>query len=373
MKSGVQITCNYAKTLHPLLKLNNAFSKKVMHVCMQCLTRHPLLFNKRSVRNFSWWWRCFCGVWKCNWVKQFAAYCSIIYQGSGAAVDRSRTLSSTKDFQKESFLLLKEKRDRCPAVSCCPYLIMVCLSDGSGMFGISVRLHLRCLHETGIFKALYHISPLGVFLIAFCSIKTDRSKRSRWFVCRCVSHWASPPKIRGYFSLPPFAPQLHLCSVYLRCLSVPFTSSVYSALPDTLILPVALERTAEPWESVDTFLSESAALNFQRNVWADIWNWTSSGQQFIWAFWTNSHAYFTTVTASGVCLHFSSWCESSPGHWNATSASHQKKVLFVQSSLLAYEDSRATVSDLSARSHGWWLITPPLSVRTAKPSARLPR
>lgn len=165
-------------------------------------------------------------------------------------------------------------------------------ADGSGMFGC---LHLRCLqsvHETGIFNALYHISAVGVFLIAFCSIKTDRSKRSRWFVCRCVSPWASPPKIQGYFGLPPFASQLHLCSVYLRCLSVPFTSSVYSVLPDMLILPAALERTAEPWESVDTFLSESAALNFQRNVWADIRNWTSSGQQFICAFCTNSHAYW---------------------------------------------------------------------------------
>lgn len=247
------------------------------------------------------------------------------------------------------------------------------LQMGLGCLGISVRLHLRCLHETGIFKALYHISPVGAYLIAFCPIKTDRSKRSRWFAYRCVSHWASPPKIQGYFSLPPFAAQLHLCSVYLRCLSVPFTSSVYSALPDALILPAALQRTAEPWESVDTFLSKSAALNFQRNVWADIWNWMSLGQQFIWVFCTNSHAYFTTVTVSGECLHFSSWCESSPVHWDATSPSHQKKVLFVQSSLLAYEDSRATVSNLSARSHAWWLITPPLSVRTAKPSARLLR
>lgn len=41
------------------------------------------------------------------------------------------------------------------------------------------------------------------------------------------------------------------------------------------------ETTAEAWESVDTFLGESEALNFQRNVWTDLWNWTSSGQLFI--------------------------------------------------------------------------------------------
>lgn len=243
-------------------------------------------------------------------------------------------------------------------------------------WGISVRLCLRLLqrvHETGIFNGLDHISAVGVFLIAFCTIKTDRSKCSRWFACRCVSHWASSPKIRGYFSLPPFASQLHLCSVYLGCLSVPFMSSVYSVLPDTLILPAALERTAEPWESVDTFLGESAALNFQRNVWADIRNRTSSGQQFIWAFCTNSHAYWDNCDCVRGVLTFLLLMWIITGSLRCHFRQSPKKVLFLQSSLLAYEDSRATVSNLSARSHAWWLIIPPLYVRTARPSACLLR
>lgn len=167
------------------------------------------------------------------------------------------------------------------------------------------------------------------------------------------------------------ASQLHRCSVYLRCLSLPLTSSVYSVLPDTLILPAALERTAEPWESVDTFLGESATLNFQRNVWADIRNWTSSGQQFIWAFCTNSHAYWDNCDCVRRLLTFVLPMWIITGSLRCHFRQSPKKVLFVQSSLLAYGDSSATVSNLSARCPVWWLIIPPLYVRTTKPSARL--
>lgn len=92
-----------------------------------------------------------------------------------------------------------------------------------------------------------------------------------------------------------------LSSVFLLSFS-PFNVLRLLRAVGWLILPAA-----QAWESVDTFLRESAALNFWRNVWTDTWNWTSSGQPFIWVFCTNSHEYKDKCDCVKELLIFLMW------------------------------------------------------------------
>lgn len=145
----------------------------------------------------------------------------------------------------------------------------------------------------------------------------------------------------------------HLCSVFMLSFTSFNILCLFSAARRTHP-SCRSERTTQPWESVDTFLSESAALNFQRNVWADMWNWRSSGQPFIWGFCTNSHAYKDNCDCVKELLIFHMWTIT-----GSLKCHFRQSLLLSTIKKIKKKSTKSTSAfRLLARTHLWWLIIP---------------
>lgn len=157
--------------------------------------------------------------------------------------------------------MVKQKRNRCTAVGDCMFLTAAWTSLGIFRYlsEATPQMPAERPWDWHIWCPVSNITS-GCFSNRIL-LHLDRQKQTRQVICvqMCLLLSVFPwQNIQGYFSLPPTASQRHLCSVYLCCLSVPLMSSVYSVLPDALILPAA------PREPLNR---EKALTPFSAKVW----------------------------------------------------------------------------------------------------------